>query len=216
MAPTNEERSGNADGNELNTGTTIVGLTAAKGLILASDQRASLGTMVSSKHMEKVVPIHDQAAAAFSGSVSGMQTLRETVAAEARLYETRRGREMNMTALASLIATHMRETEFGVMPIIGGVDGNGAALYEFGPTGGVMEQPYAAGGSGGPYAYGYLETAYEADIPVEKARTIAARAVATASERDVASGNGLCLGVVTEDGVEIETRDSVDPDQSLA
>lgn len=47
-----------ADVAELKTGTTTVGLRAEDGVILATDMRASLGNMVSSKTVQKVEDIH--------------------------------------------------------------------------------------------------------------------------------------------------------------
>ncbi|GAA0195749.1 proteasome subunit beta [Halobaculum roseum] len=171
-------------------------------VVLASDRRASLGRMVSSKDARKVHPIGDAAALAFTGSVSGAQALVADLDAERRLYELRRGTEMSTTALAGYAATAMRKQRYGVQHLLGGVDGDGAHLYTFDGGGSVLEQPYAADGSGGQFAYGTLEDGYREGVGVADAETLAARAVAAASERDTASGNGLHLVTITDDGVE--------------
>lgn len=192
---------------ESHTGTTIVGLTATEGVVMASDRRASLGGMVSSKGMRKVVPVADRAAVAFSGSVSGAQALTQQLETQVRLYELRRNEPMTMQALSTLTANLLRGEQFGVMPLLGGVDAAGGHLYEFDPAGGMTENEYAAGGSGMPYAYGLLESTHEPGLTMTDARELAARAVDVASERDLASGNGLVLVDVTADGVTIEEFD---------
>lgn len=197
-----------ADGtNEMKTGTTLVGVTTDDAVVLASDRRASLGRMVSSKSVRKVVPLVDRAALAFSGSMAGAQALSSQLEAQLRLYEVRRGEEMSTGALATSLANLLREGKFGTAPLLAGVDGDGPHLYEMDPAGGTTESEFAAGGSGTPYVYGLLESEYEAGLSTADARSLAARAVAVASERDLASGNGLVLAELTGDGVAVETFD---------
>ncbi|WP_224449528.1 proteasome subunit beta [Haloprofundus salilacus] len=197
-----------AGDSEFSTGTTIVGLAAADAVVLATDRRVSLGGMVSSKSTPKALPVGDRAAVAFSGTLSGAQALADELATEARLYELRRGDPISTTALASYTSNLLRENPMGVMPLLGGVDGvTDAALYQFDGGGGLTEHDAVAAGSGGPYAYGLLESVDTGDLDADEARILGARAVAAASERDLASGNGLCLATVTESGVEIEQFD---------
>jgi proteasome beta subunit len=195
---------------ELKTGTTTVGLTAAEGVILAADMRASAGNMVASKNARKILQIHSSAALTISGSVSAAQSLVESLRAEVRLYETRRDTAMSLNALANLTANLLRSGNFQIVqPVLGGVDDEGAHIYSIGPGGSVMEETYAASGSGSPFALGVLEGEYDEGASVDDAETTAARAVQSATERDTASGNGLSLATITEDGVEIDSYDRV-------
>lgn len=177
-------------------------------VVLATDRRASLGHMVSSKSARKIEPLADHAAMAFSGSVSGADALSRQLRAEISLYQTRRGHRMSPEAVASLVANTLREAPMGVMPVVAAVDDE-AHLFSYDTAGGRSDDDYAAVGSGTPYALGHLETAYEAGLSVEAAREIAVDAVRVASERDTASGNGYNLAVVRSSGVEIESDDSL-------
>lgn len=193
---------------ETEFGTTIVGLVADGGVVLASDRRASAGGMVSSKRARKVFRVGDRAGLAFTGAVSGAQTLVPRLENELRLYELRRGRRMSVTALAGLAGGLMREERFGVQHLLGGVDADGPRLYGFDAGGAAIEHAFAADGSGGPTAYGLLEADYEAGMPLDAARSLAARSVAAACERDLASGNGLRIATFTgDDDPEIATYD---------
>ncbi|GAA0467805.1 proteasome subunit beta [Halococcus dombrowskii] len=203
--------SGGDGTTELKTGTTTVGLTAAEGVVLAADMRASAGNMVASKNARKILQIHSSAALTISGSVSAAQSLVESLRAEVRLYETRRDTTMSLNALANVTANRLRSGNFQIVqPVLGGVDDEGTHIYSIGPGGSVMEETYAASGSGSPFALGVLEGEYDEGASVDDARTTAARAVQSATERDTASGNGLSLATITEEGVDIDSYDRVE------
>ncbi|ESP88245.1 proteasome subunit beta [Candidatus Halobonum tyrrellensis] len=192
---------------ETEFGTTIVGLVADGGVVLASDRRASAGGMVSSKRAKKVFEVGDRAGLAFTGAVSGAQALVSRLDNEVRLYELRRDRRMPVDALASLAGNVMRGERFGVQHLLGGVDADGPRLYGFDAGGAALEHAFAADGSGGPTAYGLLEAEYAEGMPLDAARSLAARAVAAACERDLASGNGLRVATFTGEGTDVAVYD---------
>ena len=192
---------------ETEFGTTIVGLVADGGVVLASDRRASVGGTVSSKRAKKVFEIGDRAGLAFTGAVAGAQALVGRLENEVRLYELRRNRRMSVDALAALAGNVMRGERFGVQHLLGGVDADGPRLYGFDAGGATLEHAFAADGSGGPTAYGLLEAEYGSGMGLADARSLAARSVAAACERDLASGNGLRVTTFTGDGAETNVYD---------
>jgi proteasome beta subunit len=194
-----------ADAAELKTGTTTVGLRTDEGVVMATDMRASLGNMVSSKTVQKVEQVHPTGALTIAGSVSAAQSLIDTLQVEANLYDNRRGEVMSMTALSTLTRNLLRSGAFFiVVPVLGGVDDEGAHVYSMDALGGTTEEDYAVSGSGSQFALGVLERDYSADLSIDEARDVAIRSLKSAVERDTASGNGLNLATVAEDGVEIE------------
>ncbi|MDS0298874.1 archaeal proteasome endopeptidase complex subunit beta [Halogeometricum sp. S1BR25-6] len=202
--PNADERAGESAPQETKTGTTTVGLKTEDGVVLATDMRASLGYMVSSKDVQKVEEIHPTGALTIAGSVSAAQSLIRSIRAEVRLYESRRGENMSMTALSTLLGNFLRSGAFYVVqPILGGVDEDGPHIYSIDPAGSILEEEYTVTGSGSQYALGVLEQEYGDSLSIDEAKTVAARAVKSAVERDLASGNGINICVVTEDGVEI-------------
>ena len=208
--PNREERAEGSTDQEMKTGTTTVGIRTGEGVVLATDMRASAGYMVSSKDVQKVEEIHPTGALTIAGSVSAAQSLIRSLRAEVRLYEARRGENMSMKALSTLTANFLRSGAFFIVsPLLGGVDEEGAHVYPIDPLGGMTEEDYAVSGSGSQYALGVLEQHYEDDLTNDEARTVAARAVDSAVERDLASGNGINLAVVTGDGVEIERHKDI-------
>ena len=111
---------------------------------------------------------------------------------------------MSMQALSTLLGNFLRSGAFYVVqPILGGVDEEGPHIYSIDPAGSILEEEYTVTGSGSQYALGVLEQEYGDSLSIDEAKTVAARAVKSAVERDLASGNGINICVVTEDGVEI-------------
>jgi len=194
------------------TGTTTVGLTTAEGVVLATDMRASLGgRFVSNKNVQKVEQVHPTAALTMAGSVGGAQSFIRSLRAEVNLYETRRGKDLSISALATLAGNFLRGGPFFVVyPILGGVDDEGQHVFSLDPAGGVMSDDYTATGSGMQLAYGVLEQDYETDLSNDQASQIAARAVESAIERDTASGDGVFLATITADGVDIHGHKDFD------
>lgn len=190
------------------TGTTTVAIAADDAVVLAADQRASLGgRFTANKHVQKVDSVHRRAALAMSGSVGAVQDFAATLEAEAALYAARRGDAMSMRALATVGGNLVRGVPAQLL--LGGVDEDGPAVYELDGGGAVMPTDYGAAGSGMQVAYGVLEGRAEAVADADDARSLAVDAVAAASERDTASGNGAHVATVTDDGVAIE---ALEPD----
>jgi proteasome beta subunit len=204
------EESTQEDGDAVaKTGTTTVGISTDDGVVIGTDRRASLGgRFVSNKNVVKVEQVHPTAALTLVGSVGGAQSFIRTLRSESNLYETRRGEEMSIHALATLAGNFARGGPFlAINPILGGVDDEGSHVYSIDPAGGVMQDDYTVTGSGMQLAHGALEGEYDPEMSLEEAETLAARAVHAASERDTGSGNGLVIATVTEDGVDIEKYD---------
>nr|WP_303649775.1 archaeal proteasome endopeptidase complex subunit beta [Halorussus gelatinilyticus] len=199
------------DIQELKTGTTTIGLTTTDGVVMVTDQRASLGNMVSSKTAQKVEQVHPTGALTISGSVSAAQSLIRTLQVEGNLYDSRRGEEMSMTALSTLTSNLLRSGGFLItVPVLGGVDEEGGHIYSYDALGGVTEETYSVSGSGSQFALGVLEQDYHEDLSQDEAREVAIRALKSAVERDTASGNGMWLAEIDEEGVEISEYEDYD------
>jgi proteasome beta subunit len=191
------------------TGTTVVGLTTADGVVLAADRRASVGgRVVTNKRTQKVEQLHSTAAAALSGAVGHLQQFTRVLRTEARLYENRRDEELTTTALSTVAANVLRSNPLRVTPLLGGVDDSGAHVFSLDGGGGVLSDTYAAAGSGMQLALGVLEQQYDRGMAAAEGRSVAAEAVGSASERDTASGDGVTVATITTEGVEFEEFDA--------
>lgn len=198
------------DLQELKTGTTTVGLRSEDGVLLATDMRASMGHLVSSKAVQKVEQIHPHGALTIAGSVSAAQSLIGNLRAEVSLYQTRRGKEMSMQALSTITANFLRSGAFLIVsPLLGGIDEEGTHVYSFDAIGGVTEEDYAFSGSGSQMALGVLEQEYDESLSIDECEEVALHALQSAMERDVNSGNGVNVARITEEGVDITRHEDL-------
>jgi proteasome beta subunit len=181
--------------------TTIVGLKASDGAVLASDRRASKGFFIASKTTQKIMKVDDTLAVAVAGLLSDAVYLVNVVRAERKLISLRRGYPMSVAESAKLISNLFYSGMRNYIPyyaelIVAGVDDEGSHVYSSDMSGSIMAESFVASGSGSPVAYGVLESLYSENLTVEQARSIAVRAVEAAMQRDPGSGNGVDVLVI--------------------
>lgn len=189
-------------------GATTVGLVCDSGVILAAEKRVSYGYLIVSKTGKKVFKITDKIGAACAGLVSDMQVLVREVGAYASLYKYEAKRSMSVRAAAKLMSNLLFERR--LMPlitqtIIGGVDDSGPALYVLDLLGSVIPDKYAAVGSGAEIAMGVLEAGYKDNMSIEDGKNLTIRTIKSAVSRDIMSGDGVDMMIITNDGMKEET-----------
>jgi proteasome beta subunit len=194
-------------------GTTTIGLTCSDGVVFIADMRASWGTFVASKRARKTFKINDLVGATVAGSVGDAEALMRLIKAEASLYEMNSRKKMSAKAIAALMANILQGSKvfpYLVQLIIGGYDNGKPTLYTLDPIGGLIEEKMAATGSGSPMAYGVLEQRYSEDKTVEENLPIAIRALQSAMQRDCATGDGMSLVTITQDGFKRYAKEEID------
>jgi proteasome beta subunit len=195
----------------LKTGTTTVGLIAKDCVVLASDQRATMGFLIANKDAKKIYKITDRIGATIAGSVADAQNIMDLLKAEAKLFEIQRGRPMRVRALTRLLSNIMFQGRglYMLQCIVGGYDDEGTHIYMADYIGSVLPDKYTSTGSGSPVALGVLESEYKDDLPKKKAIELAIRAVAAAIERDAGSGNSILVSVIDKDGYQEIPKDTI-------
>lgn len=192
----------------MKTGTTTVALSCTDGVVLAADQKATMGNLVASKKAKKVFEITDTIGLTIAGSVGDAQAVTKLLRAEVQIYEMQEGK-ITTKAAASLLGMLLRSSYKSFVPelvqlILGGVDERGSEVYSVTLDGAVMkEDDYTFTGSGSPIALGVLEDSYKKDLSVEDGIKIVARAVKAARERYVYSGGlSVDIATITKDGIK--------------
>ncbi len=194
-------------GEEFLIGATTIGITCKDGTILSSEKRVSYGHMIMSKSGKKTFILTDFVGAACAGLVADMQILIRQVAAYAKLYELDFGRRISVRSAAksmSAILFERRYFPYIAQTIVGGIDDEGPSIYTLDPLGSVLRDKYATVGSGAEIAIGVLETSYKDNLSLDDGKDLIVRAMKSAIARDVASGNGIDLLIITERGIKEE------------
>lgn len=196
---------------ELSTGTTTIGMIAKDCVVLASDQRATMGFLIASKTAKKIYKITNRIGATIAGSVADAQSIMELLAAEAKLFEIQRGRPIRVKALTRLLSNIMFQARGAYMlgSLVGGFDDEGPQVYYTDFVGSVIPDKFVSNGSGSPIALGVLEVEYKDDLPKKKAIELAIRAIAAAIERDAATGNSILVSVIDKDGYQEIPKDAI-------
>jgi len=202
---------------QLGTGATAVGLRIGGVVVLGSEKRFGYGGFVMSRSAKKVFKIHDRIAIAAAGIFADMLTLARIMSTELRYYEVSSGTRVTVRGAAKLLSAILysyKYTPFITELIVGGVDDEGAHIYVMDPLGSVIEDDYAAVGTGAPIAIGVIETEYqslaskkapEGGEPVEEAVNLVVKAIRAAAARDTMSGDGIDVAIVRSNGIEERT-----------
>jgi len=188
------------DEERLLKGTTTIGLVAKDGVVLATERRATAGTLIANKQTNKLFKIDQNIGMTVAGLVGDAQVLGRYLRAEVALYRLRRSAQLSVDGAATLLANILSGNRY--MPyyawlILGGVDQKGGHVYSVDPAGGSIEDRYVSVGSGSTFAYGILEETYSREVSVSDGVDIALRGLTVAMKRDSASGDGYIIHTIT-------------------
>ncbi len=187
-------------------GTTTLGLVCKDGVVLATEKRATKGHMISHKDTKKLFQVTDNVGMTIAGLVADGQALTRYLRSEAELYELKRKKTMSVEATTTLLSNIMmgrRMFPYFVGLIIGGVDGGDKGkVYSVDALGGAIADDYVAEGSGSQFVYGVLEDHYDKDIDTDKGIELAVLSLLVSSSRDSASGDGIKVAKITDEGFE--------------
>ncbi len=180
-------------------GTTAVGITYDKGVLLAVDKNVSTKLIIP-KSIEKIFVIDDHICVATSGLVADARRLME----EARLKSQRNkliyNEAINISSLTKSICDLKQAytqyggaRPFGTALLIAGVN-NGPHLFETDPSGAYTEYTAGAIGMGKRDVEKMLEEKYKPGISRQQAIELAVIALNSVSENKVQADN---LDIIT-------------------
>jgi len=195
-------------------GATAVGIRGEGFVVLAAERRLSYGGFVVSRSGKKVYKITDYLGIALAGLFADIQAIVKILRAELEYHALSAGRRLSVRGAAKLLATILYSYKyfpFFSEVLVGGVEADGTSrLYVMDPLGSLIEDDYAAIGSGASIAIGVLETGYRSGLTVEEAKKLAVAAVRAAIERDTGSGDGIDILVIRfADGKPVAEEESI-------
>ncbi len=199
------------DAEGIKKGTTTIGIVCKEGVVMATEMRATMGTLIAHKTTQKLFKIDDNLGLTVAGVVGDAQTLARYITAEVELFKLKRNQQMTVRSAATLtsnILAGSRYYPYYVGLILGGIDRDGGHVYALDMVGGAIPDDYVTTGSGSPYVYGVLEDHYEKGLSVSDGQDLAIRALHAAMKRDSASGDGYSVASITKEGfVPLDEKD---------
>lgn len=177
--------------------TTIVALTAPGAVVMAGDRRATSGTHIAHREIEKVFPADTTSAIGVAGAAGiGLELIR-LFQLELEHYEKIEGVPLSLEGKANRLAHLVRGNlslafqGLAALPLLGGYDtatGQGR-LFSYDAAGGrYAERHHYAIGSGAVFARGTLKNRWRGDLSIPDAVTLAVTAIMEAADDDAGTG----------------------------
>ena len=165
-------------------GTTIVSLAFDGGIVMAGDRRATMGSMIASRDIEKVFPADEYSAVGIAGTAGLAIELVRLFQLELEHYEKIEGSLLSLDGKANRLATMIRGNlglamqGLAVVPLFGGydLDKRTGRIFSYDVTGGRYEEhDHHAVGSGSVFARGSLKKLWKHELDAEGAVRVGGR-----------------------------------------
>jgi len=184
-------------------GTTTLGFVFKKGVVIAVDSRASMGSYISSQSVKKVIEINPYLLGTMAGGAADCQFWERYLGMECRLFELRNKKRITVSSASKILANIMfsyRGQDLSMGTMIAGWDQTGPNLYMVDNDGTRLKGNFFSVGSGSMYAYGIVDSGYKYDMTEEEATNLGRRAIYHATHRDAYSGGTVNVYLIRPDG----------------
>ena len=178
-------------------GTTIVAVRYADGVVMAGDRRATAGSTIAHRNMDKVYPADRHSGVAIAGAAGPAMEIVRLFQLQLEHYEKVEGAALTVEGKANQLAQMIRQNMpmamqgLGVVPIFAGYDfrRQQGRIYTYDVTGGRYEEAdYHAEGSGGRDARTTVKLGYTEGMAKEQVLELAIQSLYEAAEEDTATG----------------------------
>ena len=178
-------------------GTTIVALRYVDGVVMAGDRRATAGSSIAHRAMEKVHPADRMSGVAIAGAAGFALEMVRTFQLELEHYEKLTGNALSLEGKANMLGTMVRANlpmaiqSFIVVPLFAGYDTRRRVgrIFTYDPTGGRYEEgDFHADGSGGRDARTTIKLGWTEGMDRNAAIELAVEAIYEAADEDSATG----------------------------
>ncbi len=178
-------------------GTTICAVRYGDGVIMAGDRRATAGSAIAHRTLEKVHPADTHSGVAIAGAAGPAMEMVRVFQLQLEHYEKVEGQALSLEGKANQLSQMVRANlamamqGFVVVPLFAGYDLRRAKgrIYTYDPTGGRYEETdYHADGSGGRDARTTIKLGFRDDMSREEGIELCVRALWQAADEDSATG----------------------------
>jgi proteasome beta subunit len=188
---------GHAAPFQVTHGTTICAVRYNDGVIMAGDRRATAGSAIAHRTMEKVHAADTHSGVAIAGAAGPAMEMVRIFQLQLEHYEKVEGQALSLEGKANQLSQMVRANlgmamqGFVVVPLFAGYDLRRAKgrIYTYDPTGGRYEETdYHADGSGGRDARTTIKLGFQDDMSREEGIDLCVQALWQAADEDSATG----------------------------
>lgn len=178
-------------------GTTIVALRYTEGVIMAGDRRATAGSSIAHRAMEKVHPADRWSGVAIAGAAGFALEMVKSFQLELEHYEKLTGNVLSLEGKANMLGSMVRQNlpmamqGMVVVPLFAGYDTRRrlGRIFTYDATGGRYEETdFHADGSGGRDARTTVKLGWTEGLERPQAIELAVQGLYEAADEDSATG----------------------------
>jgi proteasome beta subunit len=178
-------------------GTTIVAVEFAGGVVMGGDRRATMGSMIANREIEKVFGTDEYSCVGIAGAAGLAVELVKLFQVELEHYEKIEGTLLSVEGKANRLAMMIRGNlglamqGLAVVPLFAGYDLDDAdgRIYSYDVTGGCYrEHHHHSVGSGSLFARGSMKKLWRPGLDAATAVRVAVEALYDAADDDSATG----------------------------
>ena len=198
-------------------GGTVLGIAGEDFAVVASDTRLSEYYSIHARDVSKLFRLSPNMVLACAGFYGDVLTLTKEMNMAAQIYEYEHGRTISCPATAEMLSKKLyyrRFFPFYTYNILVGLDNDGkGAVYGFDPIGSFERDTFGAAGSAASLLQPLLDNqigyhnqpnAVREPLTIEKTVALVKEVFACAAERDIQTGDGVVISVITRDGIKEE------------
>jgi len=177
--------------------TTIVAIRYAEGVVMAGDRRATAGSTIAHRNMEKVYPADRHSGVAIAGAAGPAMEMVKLFQFHLEHYEKVEGSAISLEGKANQLALMIRQNMpmamqgLVVVPIFAGYDvrRREGRIFTYDVTGGRYEEAdFHADGSGGRDARTTIKLGFRPGMDRDAVIELAIQSLYEAAEEDSATG----------------------------
>ncbi|KAF9668839.1 hypothetical protein SADUNF_Sadunf14G0045100 [Salix dunnii] len=202
-------------------GGTCVAIAGADYCVVAADTRMSTGYNILTRDYSKIYKLADKCLMASSGFQADVRALQKVLGAKHLIYQHQHNKQMSCPAMARLLSNtlyYKRFFPYYTFNVLVGFDEEGkGCVYTYDAVGSYEKVGYSAQGSGAKLIMPVLDNqlkspsplllpALDAVTPLTEAEAIdvVKDVFASATERDIYTGDKLEIVIVNADGIRRE------------
>ena len=189
-------------------GSGVVAMIGKNCVAVGADTRLGVGFQTIATNSQKVFLMQDDIFLCLTGLASDIQTFHKKLRLKLNMYRLRENREMKARTFASLVGTTLYEHRFGpffVQPAVVGLQDGKPVIVNYDSIGTQSDtEEFACLGTAGDNFYSLCESYYKDNIEPEELEDIVSNVLVSGCDRDILSGWGGQIYLMTEDKVTVK------------
>ncbi|OQR87869.1 proteasome subunit beta type-7 [Achlya hypogyna] len=175
------------------TGTTIVGVVYADGVVLGADTRSTGGSIVMDKNCEKIHYIAPNIWCCGAGTAADTENVTQMISSQLELHRLNTDTDSRVATAMTLLKQKLFQYQghLSAALVLGGVDVNGPSLYTIYPHGSTDRLPFVTMGSGSLAAMSIFEAGYKDNMTEAEAKKLVQDAILAGVFNDLGSGSNV-------------------------